>query len=97
MRLLKQDIELLCNQVEKTGINIQLLIKWMVCFGEYVHLFLNDACNNNNNNYYNSFPADGENSIQEETGSPRRYVQLSHRKGLFEVRSINLTHKETIQ
>ena len=45
----------------------------------------------------NSFPADGENSIQEETGSPRRYVQLSHRKGLFEVRSINLTHKEMIQ
>ena len=28
MRLLKQDIELLCNQVEKTGINIQLLLKW---------------------------------------------------------------------
>lgn len=69
----------------------------MVCFGEYVHLFLNDARNNNNNNYYNSFPADGENSIQEETGSPRRYVQLSHRKGLFEVRSINSTHKEMIQ
>lgn len=70
----------------------------MMCFGEYVHLFLNNACNNNNNNYYyDSFPADGENSIQEETGSPQRYVQLLYRKGLFEVRSINLTHEEMIQ
>ncbi|XP_015763891.1 PREDICTED: uncharacterized protein LOC107342894 [Acropora digitifera] len=28
-------------------------------------------------NYYNSFPADGENSIQEETGSPRSNISKS--------------------